>query len=111
MTLSRSGPHHSIVSCNSPSKMLQYSSASRLPSILVRKPGPSAIMQPHTMMEPPPCLRVPSTWLDFSADPDSFQHHFLPSEPKRLIFILSDKITRIQSATVQCWYFLAKARR
>src|SRR5215467_11312241 len=100
MTLSRSRPYHSMVSCSSPSRIRQYSSASRPPSILVRKPGPLAVMHPHTIMEPPPCLSVPTTWLGFSADPGSFQHHFLPSEPKRLIFVSSDQTTRIQSATV-----------
>ena len=70
---------------------------------------PCCVMQPHIMMEPPPCFTVClmclSCWLSAPLD----QHQERPSEQKRLIFVSSDKMTCSQSATVQSLYFLANA--
>src|SRR5437764_62835 len=63
------------------------------------------------MIDPLPCLTVGIMWLGLKALPGSFQLHFLPSEPNRLILVSSDHMTRFQSSTVQCWYFFANPNR
>src|SRR5271156_913699 len=84
-------------------------SPSILPSILHAYPTPSHSMHPHTIKDPPPNFRVPSTSLSFKFSPGFFHTHFLPSDPNLLILVSSDHTTFFQSSTVQCWWAKAKS--
>jgi hypothetical protein len=57
------------------------------PSILHANPTPSHSMQSHTITEPPPNFRVPSTSLSLKPSPAFFQAHFLSSDPSLLILV------------------------
>src|SRR5204863_9491839 len=81
------------------------------PSILVAYPIPSQPIQPHTITFPPPNFCVPSTSLSFNSSPTSFQTHFLPSDPMRLILVSSDHITCFQSSNVHSRWLWAKCNR
>src|SRR6266576_3873277 len=81
--------------------MVTYRSPSTLPSILQAIPGPSHIIQPHTITDPPPNFTVPCTSLSLRPSPAFFQAHFLPSDPRQLILVSSDHTTLFQSSTVQ----------
>ena len=60
------------------------------PSMKCNSPTPAALMQPQTMTFPPPCLTVGMTHL-FLYSSTGRRHTWLkPSEPNKLIFILSD---------------------
>src|SRR5271169_3976553 len=82
-----------------------------VPSILQRYPGPSAVIQPQIMIEPPPCLMVCLTWCGCSLSPSRIQHQLRPSEPKRLTLVSSDHMTRFQSSTDQSLWARAKSKR
>ena len=75
------------------------------------KPGPWAVMQPQTMIEPPPCFTVWLTWRGWRLSQSRIQHHDLPSEQKRLTLVSSDHTTRFQSSTVQSLCRYAKSKR
>src|SRR4051794_1600431 len=76
-------------------------SPSILPSILHAIPGPSHIMYPHTITDPPPNFSVPLTNLSLRPSTTFFHAHFFPFDPKQLIFVSSDQTTLFQSSTVQ----------
>ena len=77
----------------SSSKIWMKRSLSILPSILHAYSGPSQSMQPHSITDPPSNFTVPSTSLSLSPSPALFQAHFLPSDPRQLILVLSDHTT------------------
>ena len=56
-------------------------------------PTPAALMQPHTMTFPPPCLTVGMTHLSLYSSPGCRHTCLKPSEPNKLIFISSDHRT------------------
>src|SRR6266550_7946908 len=80
--------------------MVTYRSPSTLPSILQAIPGPSHIIHPHTITDPPPNFTVPCTSLSLKPSPAFFQAHFLPSDPRRFILVSSDHTTLFQASTV-----------
>src|SRR3954447_927140 len=64
---------------------------------------PWAVMHPHIIRFPPLNLTVPFTsWAD-NPFPGLFHTHLHLSEPRQLIFVSSDQMTRFQSYSVQCW--------
>ena len=50
-----------------------------LPSTLVRKPTPFALMHPHTMIPPPPCFTVGWTQSSINSSPAILLTYTLPS--------------------------------
>src|SRR5258707_13643409 len=80
-----------------------------LPSILHAYPGPSHVIQPHIISEPPPNFWVPSTRWSERASPALFHTHQSPSEPSQLILVSSDQTTLFQSSIVQCLWLRAKS--
>ena len=80
-----------------------------MPSISVKYPTPPLVMHPQTINEPPPCFTVCWTFFGCNDSPSLNQVQLRPSDPNRLIFVSSEKITRFQSSTLQSWWALAKA--
>src|SRR5271163_1538723 len=77
-------------------------------------PTPCTVMHPQIIKFPPPCFTVFETCCEMMPPTllqDFFHTHFRPSEPRRLIFVSSENITRFQSSSVQCWYLTANAYR
>src|SRR5581483_12499802 len=66
-------------------------------------------MHPHIINEPFPCFTVRSRWCVWRGSPGRIQQYFTPFDPQTLILVSSEKMTRSQSFSVQCWYCLAQA--
>ena len=62
-------------------------------------------------MLPPPCFTVCLTWNGWRGVSFFLKQYWIPSEFQRLIFVSSEKITRFQSSTVQCWWAFAHWKR
>jgi len=94
--------------------LLEYDitrSAFIVPSILHMVPTPVAIIQPQTIICPPPNFTVSSMFCGSSSSPFILQHQTSPSDPCRLTLVSSDQTTRFQSSTVQPACCFAKLRR
>ncbi len=64
--------------------MSQYMLASIVPSVNCSSPVPAALMQPHTMTLPPPCLTVGKKDLSLYFSPGFRHTRLTPSEPNYL---------------------------
>lgn len=63
------------------------------------------------MIDQLPCLTVFMTCWACWRSPANFHYQARPSEPKRLILVSSDQMTRFQSSIVQSMWFLVNSRR
>ena len=93
------------------SKISMYPSPFSLPSILERQTMPLALMQPHTIIPPPPCLTVDWTQFSLSSSPAIFLTYTLPSLLSRRNLDSLLKITRDHWSTVQSLCDCANCKR
>ncbi len=77
-------------------RMSQYMLESMFPSMNRSSPVPAALMQPQTMMLPPPCLTVGKTQFSWYSSPGCRHTCWTPSEPNKFTLDSSDHRTWFQ---------------
>ena len=81
-----------MVCCSISQYMLEF----MFPSMKYNSPKPAALMQPQTMIFPPPCLTVGMAHLSLYSSLGRRHICLKPSEPNKLIFISSDHTSWFQ---------------
>ncbi len=77
-------------------RMSQYMLESMFPSMNRSSPVPAALMQPQTMMLPPPCLTVGKAKFSWYSSPGHRHTCWTPSEPNKFTLDSSDHRTWFQ---------------
>ncbi len=77
-------------------RMSQYMLESMFPSMNRSSPVPAALMQPQTMMLPPPCLTVGKAQFSWYSSPGCHHTCWTPSEPNKFTLDSSDHRTWFQ---------------
>ncbi len=74
-------------------RMSQYMLESMFPSMNRSSPVPAVVMQPQTMMLPPPCLTVGKAQFSWYSSPGRHHTCWTPSEPNKFTLDSSDNRT------------------
>ncbi len=77
-------------------RMSQCMLESMFPSMNRSSPVPAVVMQPQTMMLPPPCLTVGKTQFSWYSSPGHRHTCWTTSEPNKFIWVSSDHRTWFQ---------------
>ena len=77
-----------------------YWMASILPKTRISRPVPREVTTAQTVTLPPPCFTFLLVNMGSNASPSLLRHQNLPSEPKRLNLLSSEKATSAQLSSV-----------